>query len=77
VFAQLETPVDFEASDDQPVDIVFLSSAPENAGADHSKALSRIARMSRDPERIAKLRTAHDATLIYELSTAQPASNAA
>jgi PTS system nitrogen regulatory IIA component len=77
VFAQLETPVDFEALDDQPVDIVFLLLAPENAGADHLKALSRIARMLRDPERIAKLRTAHDASLIYELLTAQPTSNAA
>jgi PTS system nitrogen regulatory IIA component len=77
VFAQLETPVDFEALDDQPVDIVVLLLAPENAGADHLKALSRIARMLRDPERIAKLRTAHDASLIYELLTAQPASNAA
>ncbi len=77
VFAQLETPIDFEALDDQPVDIVFLLLAPENAGADHLKALSRIARMLRDPERIAKLRTAHDAGLIYELLTSQPASNAA
>lgn len=77
VFAQLETPVDFEALDDQPVDIVFLLLAPENAGADHLKALSRIARMLRDPERIAKLRNAHDANLLYELLTSQPASNAA
>jgi PTS system nitrogen regulatory IIA component len=77
VFAQLDTPVDFEALDDQPVDIVFLLLAPENAGADHLKALSRIARMLRDPDRIAKLRTAHDASLLYELLTSQPASNAA
>ncbi|MGH6860279.1 MAG: PTS IIA-like nitrogen regulatory protein PtsN [Phyllobacterium sp.] len=77
VFAQLDTPVDFEALDDQPVDIVFLLLAPENAGADHLKALSRIARMLRDPDRITKLRTAHDATLLYELLTSQPASNAA
>jgi nitrogen PTS system EIIA component len=77
VFAQLETPVDFESLDDQPVDIVFLLLAPENAGADHLKALSRIARMLRDPERIVKLRTAHDAGLLYELLTSQPASNAA
>ncbi|MBB3235575.1 PTS IIA-like nitrogen regulatory protein PtsN [Phyllobacterium endophyticum] len=77
VFAQLETPIDFESLDDQPVDIVFLLLAPENAGADHLKALSRIARMLRDPDRIAKLRTAHDASLIYELLTSQPASTAA
>ena len=35
IFARLETPVDFEALDDQPVDLVFLLLAPETAGADH------------------------------------------
>jgi PTS system nitrogen regulatory IIA component len=44
VFARLDTPVDFEALDDEPVDLVFLLLAPEGAGADHLKALSRIAR---------------------------------
>jgi PTS system nitrogen regulatory IIA component len=48
VFARLESPVDFEALDDQPVDLVFLLLAPEGAGADHLKALSRIARVLRD-----------------------------
>jgi nitrogen PTS system EIIA component len=48
VFARLETPVDFESLDDQPVDLVFLLLAPEGAGADHLKALSRIARLLRD-----------------------------
>ncbi len=38
VFARLESPVDFEALDDQPVDLVFLLLAPEGAGADHLKA---------------------------------------
>ena len=41
VFARLDHPVDFEALDDQPVDLVFLLLAPEGAGADHLKALSR------------------------------------
>ncbi len=34
VFARLESPVDFEALDDQPVDLVFLLLAPEGAGAE-------------------------------------------
>ena len=50
VFARLDQPVDFEALDDQPVDLVFLLLAPEGAGADHLKALSRIARVLRDGE---------------------------
>ncbi len=77
IFARLETPVDFEALDDQPVDLVFLLLAPENAGADHLKALSRIARLLRDPDMVAKLRGTHDAQALYSFLTAHPTSNAA
>ncbi|KXF78897.1 transcriptional regulator [Paramesorhizobium deserti] len=77
IFARLENPVDFEALDDQPVDIVFLLLAPENAGADHLKALSRIARLLRDPDMVTKLRGTHDAQALYSFLTTQPASNAA
>ena len=35
LFARLERPIDFEALDGQPVDLVFLLLAPEAAGADH------------------------------------------
>jgi PTS system nitrogen regulatory IIA component len=47
LFARLERPIDFEAMDGQPVDLVFLLLAPEGAGADHLKALARIARLLR------------------------------
>ena len=47
VFARVPKPIDFEALDDQPVDLLFLLLAPENAGADHLKALARIARILR------------------------------
>ena len=43
VFARLERPIDFEALDGQAVDLVFLLLAPEGAGADHLKALARVA----------------------------------
>src|SRR3974377_1496557 len=49
VFARLERPIDFEALDGMPVDLLFLLIAPENAGADHLKALALIARVLRDP----------------------------
>lgn len=77
IFARLETPVDFEALDDQPVDLVFLLLAPENAGADHLKALSRIARMLRDADTVAKLRGTQDAQALYSFLKSQPATNAA
>ncbi|PHP68724.1 PTS IIA-like nitrogen-regulatory protein PtsN [Zhengella mangrovi] len=77
LFARLETPVDFEAIDDQPVDLVFLLLAPEGAGADHLKALSRIARVMRDPETVAKIRGAGNVEAIHALLAGEAASNAA
>lgn len=76
VFARLETPVDFEALDDQPVDLVFLLLAPEGAGADHLKALSRIARALRDPELVAKLRATDSDTAIYAFLNQEQATAA-
>lgn len=77
IFARLEAPVDFEALDDQPVDLVFLLLAPEGAGADHLKALSRIARVLRDQDLVAKLRATDSATAIYAFLNEEQASNAA
>lgn len=77
VFAKLETPVDFEALDDEPVDLVFLLLAPEGAGADHLKALSRIARVLRDGETVAKVRGTRDAAAIQTLFLQMPGSKAA
>ncbi len=77
LFARLETPVDFEALDDEPVDLVFLLLAPEGAGADHLKALSRIARVLRDQELVAKLRATDSASAIYAFLNEEQASNAA
>lgn len=77
VFARLERPIDFDAPDNLPVDLIFMIIAPENAGADHLKALSRVARVLRDPALSAKLRGAHDAATIYSLMSSAPTSNAA
>ncbi len=77
IFARLETPVDFEALDDEPVDLVFMLLAPETAGADHLKALSRIARILREPDMVSKLRLTKDASALFAFLTSQPTSYAA
>lgn len=77
VFARLERPIDFDAPDNAPVDLIFGIIAPETAGADHLKALSRVARLLRDAGMTAKLRSAQDALAIYALMSSAPASNAA
>ena len=77
LFARLEKPVDFEAIDNQPVDLVFLMLAPEDAGADHLKALARVSRLLRDRAVCAKLRGTDNADALYALLTDDRASDAA
>lgn len=77
VFARLERPVDFEAIDEQPVDLMCLLLAPETAGADHLKALARVSRLLRDPVLCDKLRGAETADALYALLTHDEQSNAA
>src|SRR3712207_954534 len=69
LLARFERPVDFEALDGQPVDLAFLLLAPEGAGADHLKALSRIARAIREPGTLDRLRKARDAAALYAVVT--------
>jgi len=76
LFARLERPVDFESLDGQAVDLVFLLLAPEGAGADHLKALARVARLLRDPEVARKLRDSRDADALYAVLTLPSASAA-
>jgi PTS system nitrogen regulatory IIA component len=76
LFARLDRPIDFEALDGQPVDLIFLLLAPETAGADHLKALARIARLLRDGEIAGKLRASRDADAIYAVLALPPASAA-
>lgn len=77
VFARLRQPVDFEAVDDGPVDIVFLLLAPEAATAEHLKALSRIARSFRSPATLQALRGADGKSAIYDILTGQADAEAA
>lgn len=76
-FLKMERPVDFEAIDDQPVDLVFLLLVPEGAGADHLKALARVSRMLRDESLCDKLRGADSGAALYALLTDERESHAA
>ena len=67
VMARLERPISFDAMDDQPVDIIFLLLAPEGAGADHLKALAKIARVLRDGEMVHKIRATSDPEALYSV----------
>jgi len=77
LFARLDDPVDFDAIDEQPVDLICVLLAPENAGADHLKALARISRLLRDQRVCHKLRGAESADALYAVLTESAASRAA
>jgi nitrogen PTS system EIIA component len=74
LFARLEQPIDFEAIDDRPVDLLFALLAPEDAGADHLKALARVSRLLRNQAVCTKLRGTDDAAAIYAILTEPSAS---
>jgi PTS system nitrogen regulatory IIA component len=76
MFARLDRAIDFEALDGQPVDLVFLLLAPEGAGADHLKALARVARLLRDQDTANKLRAARDREALYAVLAMPPATAA-
>jgi nitrogen PTS system EIIA component len=75
--ARLDKPIDFEALDSQPVDLLFMLLAPEGAGADHLKALARIARVVREPGLLDRVRAARDADALYAVLSEAPAPRAA
>lgn len=69
LFAKLKSPIDFDSLEEQPVDLIFVLLAPESAGADHLKALSRIARVLRDDEIATKLRESSSKNEIFKILT--------
>lgn len=76
-FIKLERPVDFDAVDKQPVDLVFALFAPEDAGTEHLKALALVSRTLRDPVLCEKLRANSDAATLHTLLTETRTTKAA
>ncbi|MBM3557667.1 MAG: PTS IIA-like nitrogen regulatory protein PtsN [Alphaproteobacteria bacterium] len=76
-FARLDPAVDFESIDQGPVDLVFMLLAPEQAGADHLKALARVSRFLRDKAMCERLRGADGPDALFAILTDGPRSHAA
>jgi len=55
-FAILRDPVDYDAIDDQPVDMVFLLVGPQSSNSLHIKMLSRISRLMNNSDFRERLR---------------------
>lgn len=77
LFAQLAQPIDFQAVDELPVDLVFCLISPAEAGAEHLKALALVSRWMRDPAFTAKLRGAASADAVLAVLGSAQARDAA
>ena len=77
IFFRLETPVDFGAVDDQPVDLVFALLAPPETRTEHLRALARVSRALRRPEMREQLRQARTQDAMQALLAREATPSAA
>jgi PTS system nitrogen regulatory IIA component len=64
----LETPIPFDAPDDQPVDLLFVLLVPEEARQQHLDILANIARLFNQQQFCERLRAAKDSSTLYEVA---------
>jgi len=74
LFAKLAQPIDYDAVDGKPVDLIFALLSPDHAGADHLTALAKISRVMRSPAAVSKLRATNTAEGLYAVLT-EPVAN--
>jgi nitrogen PTS system EIIA component len=69
LFARLVRPIEFQAIDERPIDLIFLLLIPEQPGSEHVAALAAIARRMRDQAFARRLRKVNGASAMYDLLT--------
>lgn len=67
----LEEPIDFDAPDEQPVDLLFVLLVPEEANQQHLDILAGVARMLSQEDFCSRLRNARDSQALYSVATGQ------
>lgn len=77
LFVKLDSPVAFDAIDDEPVDLIFMLLAPEDATAAHLKALAKATRLLRDDVVRQQLRGADTSEALFAIATETAKSDAA
>jgi PTS system nitrogen regulatory IIA component len=77
VFVRLDTPIEFGAVDDVPVDLLFVLLGPEHDNSGHLRALARVSRLLRRGEVRERLRQARSADAIHALLVQAAEPNAA
>ena len=62
---KLEQPIDFDAIDDRPVDLLFALIVPEEKNDEHLATLSAIAQLLQQPDNQEALRNCADALTLF------------
>lgn len=63
---RLQSPIDFDAIDSQPVDLLFVLIVPEDACSEHLQTLASIAEMFSQDKVRSELRQAEDGKALYD-----------
>lgn len=66
-FVQLVEGIDYDAVDQQPVDLVFALLVPEESTSEHLQILAKLAEMFSDAGLVMQLRAAYSSTRLYDL----------
>lgn len=66
-FMQLHEGIDYDAVDQQPVDLLFALLVPEESTDEHLQILARLAEMFSDSDLVSRLRRASSSNRLYEL----------
>ena len=77
IFVRLEKPMDFDAVDRMPVDLIFALFAPKDTGVEHLKALAVVSRTLREDAMRAKLRSNTDPAALHAVLTESRSTQAA
>lgn len=78
ILARLDQPLDYDAVDDQPVDLIFMLLAPaDSKTTQHLKTLAQASRFLRDPDTCRNLRATADSEKLGALLTEWVKSQAA
>ncbi|MGB1035667.1 MAG: PTS sugar transporter subunit IIA [Candidatus Puniceispirillales bacterium] len=74
---KLKQPIDYEANDNQPVDIIFMLLASQNCGTEHLTRLAAISRFIRDNNAAEQIRKASSSHHIWQVLCKSTLSSAA
>ncbi|MFA5625917.1 MAG: PTS IIA-like nitrogen regulatory protein PtsN [Thiohalomonadaceae bacterium] len=68
-FIKLQQPIDFDAIDGEPVDLLFGLLVPDQSTEEHLQLLAQLAEMFSDTAFVKRLRTAGSVTALHSLLT--------